>query len=99
LRAPTQRVEVGGIDRRGGCRGGAGQHQAAQLLAVLFAADQLAHVLAAGAVAALLHLLVDEGLQSARQGDVHRAHGASASSLANLGEHRAGDPPRPVLPP
>src|SRR5690606_29532089 len=51
--------------------------QLAQMQPVLVAADQCAHVLAAGAMAKLADLLVDEGLEAIGQRDVHRAHGAS----------------------
>jgi len=60
----------------------------AQVLAVLLAADQLAHVLAAGAKAALADLLVDEGLERIRQGDVHGGHGGSLMCLPNFGKAR-----------
>lgn len=46
------------------------------MLAVLILANQLANVFAAGAVAALAHLLIKKALESVRQGDVHGAHWA-----------------------
>ena len=63
----TQAFEMISVGRGCGGTGCAGQQQAAQALTILILADQLAHVLAAGAVAAFADLLVDEGLQAVGQ--------------------------------
>lgn len=56
------------------------------MLAILIPADQFAHIFAAGAVTALIDLLIHEGLERIRQGDVHRAHELRLDSLAKFGE-------------
>lgn len=70
----TQTIKVNCV----GCgdwRGrGARQQKPAKLEPILIPADQLAHILAAGAVTALADLLVHEGLEAVGQGNVHRAH-------------------------
>jgi len=85
-------LRVAGISRRTRCRSPACHQHVAQVRSILVPADELAHVLAAGAVAALSDLLIDEGLQCVRQGDVHRAHGVNVGRLASFGSIRAGSP-------
>src|SRR5688500_17287035 len=59
----VQAVEVGVVGWTRGRRRRPLQQQLAQMLAVLVLADQLAHIFAAGAVAALGDLLVDEAFE------------------------------------
>ena len=47
-------------------------------------ADQLTHVLTAGAVPALGDLFVHEGFERIRQGDVHGAHGVILGSVGKI---------------
>ena len=65
----------------------------------LILADQFAHIFAAGSIAALADLLVDEGFQAFRKRDIHSAHALRLGRLANFGKdggpHGAG---RFVLP-
>ncbi len=44
------------------------------MLPILILANQFPHIFAAGAVATLIHLVIDKGLQGVGQGDVHGAH-------------------------
>ncbi len=82
----TQPLEVGRIGR--GCRSGrrAREQESTQLQAILILADQFTHVLAARAVAALIDLLIDEGLERVREGDVHCTHGSRSVGLAKFGK-------------
>lgn len=59
----TQSFEVGPIGRCCRCRSGTREQKVAQVQAVLVLADQLTHVLTAGAVAALIDLLVHKGFE------------------------------------
>ncbi|MNT68677.1 hypothetical protein D3C72_2069280 [compost metagenome] len=54
---------------------------------ILIAANQLPHILAAGAESTLTDLLVYESLQAVGKGDVHRAHNVSVGALAKFGNH------------
>lgn len=69
----SQTLEVGAFSRRNRFGCAAGKKPATQLPTILILADQLADILAAGAVATLPDLFVDEGLHGVRQGNVHGA--------------------------
>ena len=73
-----------GEDTRPG--GGAFQEQRPEVLAVPLAPDQIAQVLAGAAEAAGGDLLVHEGLQAFREGDVHRGHGETVGAMAKFGK-------------
>ena len=61
------------------------------MLPILILADQLAHVLAAGALAPLAYLFIHERLKGVGQGNVHRAHGVSLGCLAKFGKAITAD--------
>lgn len=61
---------------------------------VVIPANQFADVFAAGAIAALLDLLVDECPQSLGQGDIHGTHAGKLGTLAKFGNSVAG----PMMP-
>src|SRR5690606_13463838 len=84
--ALPQIIEVGGIGNATWPGFQPLEQQCAQLLAVLLAADQVTHVLAAGAVAARGDLSVDELLHRLGQGDVHGAHEGRIFALAKFGK-------------
>lgn len=71
----TQGFEIVTLHSSARRRLSTGQQQATQMLPILILANQLTHIFTAGAVAALADLIIDKGLESVRQGDVHGAHG------------------------
>ena len=70
----TQAVKVGHIDRHGRGGTGPGQEFFTQLQPILILTDQLPHLFAAGAVAALADLRIHKSFQGFGQGNVHGAH-------------------------
>lgn len=56
------------------------------MLPVVVLANQLANILAAGAVSALTDLLVDEGLERFGQGNVHGAYREGLDTLPKIGK-------------
>ena len=56
------------------------------MLTIEVFADELADILAARPKAARSDLLVHEGFELFRQGDVHRGHGRKIASLAKIGK-------------
>jgi hypothetical protein len=71
---------MGGVRFSGPGSRSAIEQQFPQLKPVLLPADKVTDVLAAGPIAPLFDLLVDEGLHAIGKGDVHRAHGTEDDS-------------------
>lgn len=90
--AVPQSRKIIGINLYRGRRFDTSQQQSAQPLAILIPSNQFPNVLAAGAIPSLTHLIVDEGLEGVRQGNIHRAHGHIVGCLAKFGEN--GKPQR-----
>lgn len=84
----AQRREIGSIGRSRHRRFRTGQEDISQVQPIPVVADQFPHIFAAGAVAALIDLLVDKGLERIRQGDVYRAHGARLEYLEKFGQRQ-----------
>ena len=84
----TQAIEVSVINWFGWCGCCAFQQELSQLQAISLFTYELADIFAAGAVAALLDLLVDEVLERVRQGDVHRGHAGIIKAVGKFWQTR-----------
>jgi hypothetical protein len=90
MKGGSQPRKVSLIRRLGRWRRRAGEEEPSQVCPILVPPNQLANVFTAGAITALLDLLVDECPQSLGQRDVHGAHGRKLDGMAKFGKHLAG---------
>ena len=77
-------TEERGIGQRSGWRLGPVEEEAAEPFTILITADEIAHVLAGGAVTAVFDALADETLEFVGERHVHRRHTETVALDGNL---------------